>query len=161
MAIKLLRAGFVGSRVRFSIEESDHERVLYANVDPGRPLCRSYQYRGRKVRNGSFWTATSEADIWRLFLRAVRKHFPKARIHVTWCSECRTGSAPDLPCKHEQGAQSWILHEGRPSWHQARAGHISAGGTIYDTKEAAERGMERFRKARPDESFFITEHWDR
>ena len=47
------------------------------------------------------------------------------------------------------------MHEGRPSWHQQRAGHISAGGTLCDTKAEAEEYLASFKKHHPNEVAFI------
>ena len=50
------------------------------------------------------------------------------------------------------------VHEGRPSWHQQKAGHISAGVTSgFKTREEAEVYMERCREYRPNEPRFIVE----
>lgn len=47
------------------------------------------------------------------------------------------------------------LHTGRPSWHQQRAGHVSAGVTIFPSREEAERAWERFKQRHPDEPAFV------
>lgn len=54
-----------------------------------------------------------------------------------------------------QHATKWSVHEGRPSWHQQRAGHISAGVTLCDTKAEAEAYLASFKKHHPDEQAFI------
>ena len=51
----------------------------------------------------------------------------------------------------------WVVNTGRPSWHQQRAGHISAGGIVWHSKEEAEQYMSRYKQHHPDEPAFITE----
>ena len=48
-------------------------------------------------------------------------------------------------------------HTGRPSWHQARAGHISSGVGVYSTREAAETYCANYRKHHPDSPCFVIE----
>lgn len=60
-----------------------------------------------------------------------------------------------------RGMQSrWLAHEGRPSWHQARAGHISAGAAVF-TGEFAETDAlvhaARFRAHHPHEPVAVRE----
>lgn len=46
-----------------------------------------------------------------------------------------------------------MVHEGEPSWHQRRAGHISAAGSVFtgpDAKRKAYEYAERFRVHHPD-----------
>ena len=53
---------------------------------------------------------------------------------------------------------TYDVHEGRPSWHQQRAGHISAGVTTgFATREAAEAFVARCKGFRPTTSIFIVE----
>ena len=48
-------------------------------------------------------------------------------------------------------ATTYEVHEGRPSWHQARAGHISAAVTIgFETREAAEAFAGKLRVHHPE-----------
>lgn len=47
-------------------------------------------------------------------------------------------------------AEEWVVHEGRPSWHQARAGHVSAASTGgFASKEEAEAWLARARENNP------------
>lgn len=50
---------------------------------------------------------------------------------------------------------SFEAHIGRPSWHQASAGAISAGIVRFGTKEEAEEYVARYKKARPGEPAFV------
>ena len=46
----------------------------------------------------------------------------------------------------------WLAHEGQPSWHQARAGHISAGATVFSGDDAelkARALVERWKLIKP------------
>lgn len=47
------------------------------------------------------------------------------------------------------------VHEGRPSWHQQRAGAISAGVTVQPNKAAAVAYAARVRESRPGERVFV------
>jgi hypothetical protein len=48
------------------------------------------------------------------------------------------------------------VHEGSPSWHQARAGHISAAVTSgFTTREAAEAYRERLKVHHPEIRTFV------
>lgn len=48
-----------------------------------------------------------------------------------------------------------MVHTGRPSWHQARAGHISSGITSgFESKEEAEKYITNFKKRHPNEPAF-------
>lgn len=47
------------------------------------------------------------------------------------------------------------VHTGRPSWHQQKAGHISAGATIFNTRADAERYLANFKALHPDQPAFI------
>lgn len=51
----------------------------------------------------------------------------------------------------------YCVHEGRPSWHQQKAGHVSAAMTcgIWSKREA-ERELRKFKKHHPGETAFIT-----
>lgn len=49
------------------------------------------------------------------------------------------------------------VHEGRPSWHQSKAGGISGGSMIFGTRAEAEAFLERVKKLRPNEPAFIQE----
>lgn len=50
----------------------------------------------------------------------------------------------------------YCVHEGRPSWHQQRAGQISAGAMCFFTKRKATAFLRRVKKLRPNEPAFIT-----
>lgn len=50
------------------------------------------------------------------------------------------------------------VHEGRPSWHQQRAGHISAGVTTgFKTRAEADAFVTRCKGFRPDTYIFVVE----
>lgn len=49
------------------------------------------------------------------------------------------------------------VHTGRPSWHQQRAGHISAASGVYSTREVAERYQRNYKLHHPDDPCFIIE----
>lgn len=54
-------------------------------------------------------------------------------------------------------AQTWTVHEGRPSWHQQRAGGCCAGETIgFASREDAEVFAASIKALRPDECVFVT-----
>ena len=50
----------------------------------------------------------------------------------------------------------YCVHEGRPSWHQQRAGQISAGAMCFWKKKSATAFLRRVKKLRPNEPAFIT-----
>lgn len=50
---------------------------------------------------------------------------------------------------------SFEAHIGRPSWHQAKAGAISAGIVRFDTKAEAEEYVARYKAGRPGEPAFV------
>lgn len=53
---------------------------------------------------------------------------------------------------------SYEVHEGRPSWHQARAGAISAGVTTgFVTRAAADEFADRLRAHHPSLYVFVRE----
>jgi hypothetical protein len=52
---------------------------------------------------------------------------------------------------------AYEVYTGRPSWHQQRAGAISAAIGVYETRNDAERYVENFRKHHPDQPCFIRE----
>ena len=55
--------------------------------------------------------------------------------------------------------ETWDVHEGMPSWHQQRAGHISAAVTSgYETQELAEAFAERLRAKYPGMLVFVLKH---
>lgn len=47
------------------------------------------------------------------------------------------------------------VHTGAPSWHQARAGAISAGVVTFDTPAQADEYVTGFRARRPHEPVFV------
>lgn len=52
----------------------------------------------------------------------------------------------------------WEVHEGRPSWHQQRAGHISAAVTTgFETRQQAEEFAQRLRDHHPGMHVFAQE----
>jgi hypothetical protein len=52
--------------------------------------------------------------------------------------------------------ETWDVHEGRPSWHQQRAGHISAAVTTgFKTREDAEAFAVKLRTHHPHEYYFV------
>jgi len=53
--------------------------------------------------------------------------------------------------------KEYHVHTGRPSWHQARAGHRSAGITVCTTRVSAERYRDAVLKMYPSEPAFIVE----
>lgn len=56
------------------------------------------------------------------------------------------------------GRVVYDVHEGRPSWHQQRAGHISAAATVgFKTRKDAEAYLSRFKAHHPDEPAFVVE----
>lgn len=50
----------------------------------------------------------------------------------------------------------YCVQTGRPSWHQQRAGHISAGAMCFWSKKDAKKYQRNFKKRHPDEPAFIT-----
>lgn len=53
---------------------------------------------------------------------------------------------------------TYDVHEGRPSWHQQRAGHISAGVTTgFVTRADAEAFAARLQAHHPDMPVFVRE----
>lgn len=50
----------------------------------------------------------------------------------------------------------YCVQTGAPSWHQQRAGHISAGGMCFFQKSKATKYMRNFKKHHPHEPAFIT-----
>lgn len=50
----------------------------------------------------------------------------------------------------------YCVQEGAPSWHQQRAGAISAGGMCFWKKSEAKAFLRRVKKLRPHEPAFIT-----
>ena len=58
--------------------------------------------------------------------------------------------------------KTYEVHEGRPSWHQQCAGHISAAVTTGFTSRAdAEKLVEGLKKHHPDLHVFIIEREDK
>ncbi len=58
----------------------------------------------------------------------------------------------------EQRATTFDVHEGHPSWHQQRAGHISAGITSgFTSREDAEAFAARLKAHHPDMPVFVVE----
>jgi hypothetical protein len=54
---------------------------------------------------------------------------------------------------------TYDVHEGYPSWHQQRAGHISAAVTTgFKTREEAEAHMARLKAHHPALHVFVREH---
>lgn len=52
----------------------------------------------------------------------------------------------------------WEVHEGRPSWHQQRAGHISAAVTTgFRDRAEAEQFAQRLRDNHPGLYVFVRE----
>lgn len=53
---------------------------------------------------------------------------------------------------------TWEVHEGYPSWHQQRAGHISAAATTgFQSREDAEAFAARLRSHHPNMRVFVLE----
>lgn len=52
-------------------------------------------------------------------------------------------------------ATEYAVHTGRPSWHQARAGHYSSAVMLFWRKRDAQRFLRRCKRLRPDEPAFI------
>lgn len=65
------------------------------------------------------------------------------------------GPPPGVPALPKKNP--WEVHTGRPSWHQQRAGGISAAVGVYDKKEDAEKYVEGYKKHHPNEPVFIRE----
>src|SRR5262245_58507103 len=56
-------------------------------------------------------------------------------------------------------ATTYEVHEGYPSWHQQRAGQISAAATVgFTTREAAEKLAAGLKAHHPTLRVFIIEH---
>ncbi len=53
-------------------------------------------------------------------------------------------------------ATAYLVHTGRASWHQAKAGHSSSAVGLYWRKHEAMVYMRRFRKLHPWEPCFVT-----
>ncbi len=54
------------------------------------------------------------------------------------------------------GRVVYDVHEGRPSWHQQRAGHISAAATVgFKTREDAEAYQARLKVHHPNLHTFV------
>lgn len=51
----------------------------------------------------------------------------------------------------------FYVHTGEASWHQQRAGAISAGVMVYDKREDAEIYLASFKMHHPNEPAFIIE----
>lgn len=49
------------------------------------------------------------------------------------------------------------VHTGRPSWHQARAGHLSSGCMRFSTRQDADRYAAAYRRNHPGEPVFVVE----
>lgn len=51
---------------------------------------------------------------------------------------------------------SWDVHEGQPSWHQQRAGHVSAASTTgFKTRAEAESFADKLRANHPQMLVFV------
>lgn len=51
---------------------------------------------------------------------------------------------------------TWEVHEGRPSWHQQRAGHISAAVTSgFKSKEEADTFAGKLKAHHPEMPVFV------
>lgn len=60
--------------------------------------------------------------------------------------------------EHPELVIMYEVHEGRPSWHQQRAGHISAAVTTgFPTREDAEAFAQRLRDHHPHLYVFVLE----
>ena len=58
----------------------------------------------------------------------------------------------ERPAPHEE----YVVHEGRPSWHQARAGHIGAGMMSgFQTEEEAKTFEQKFKQHHPNEPTLV------
>lgn len=56
-------------------------------------------------------------------------------------------------------AKTWDVYTGRPSWHQERAGHISAAvASGFASREEAEAYAAQCRELRPHETTFVVLH---
>lgn len=75
------------------------------------------------------------------------------------CPTCEgTGWVIDFQAirAHRKQATTYEVHEGRPSWHQQRAGHISAAATVgFKSREAAEEFAEGLRRHHPGMPVFV------
>ena len=71
----------------------------YYDCGPGE-LPVSWSLTGRKVRDGSLIGADTIEHVIERAMAGVRRHSPRARIVVTYCSLCGTGQAPGIECRH-------------------------------------------------------------
>ena len=53
--------------------------------------------------------------------------------------------------------REFVVYEGRPSWHQQRAGHIAGASSVFTTRKKAEDHMARMLKVWTDVPIFIIE----
>lgn len=75
--------------------------------------------------------------------RNLGDQYPRVRIEVS--------EVPEVQSTYE-------VHEGIPSWHQQKAGHISAGVTTgFATRKDAEDFAERLKSQHPGMQVFIRE----
>lgn len=59
--------------------------------------------------------------------------------------------------KPARGQPEFILHTGQPSWHQRRAGHISAGSTVFHSRGDADGALRRYQATHPGDPAFVVE----
>jgi len=90
----------------------------------------------------------------------------KPRAKLVQCDECgQSYKGEALPLhtfcgKRYPGSpeSEFEVHEGAPSWHQQRAGHISAGVTTgFSTRAAADEHADRLRANHPGIPVFVRE----
>lgn len=69
------------------------------------------------------------------------------------------GYQPTLAIPHDKPigplCEYWVVHEGEPSWHQRRAGHISAACTLFRIKEQADNLAAGYAKHHPNMPVFV------
>lgn len=66
---------------------------------------------------------------------------------------------PTLAVAHERPigplCEYWVVHEGEPSWHQRRAGHISAASTMFRSIGDAHDLVAGYAKHQPNIRVFV------
>lgn len=63
--------------------------------------------------------------------------------------------------KKTRGQPQFVVHTGRPSWHQQQAGHISASSSVFTRRAAADEALAKFQARHPHEPAFIVEQKQR
>ena len=84
--------------------------------------------------------------------RCARRCGSAYSIHDAACNSRITGRSP-VPCNCAEHV--WTVYEGRPSWHQQRAGHIAACSSVYHSSQEAEEYTARVLDRHPDRHVFV------